>query len=59
VVKPDWLDRTVRVPTLRSLTLEQWIEQFHILREKNISLLMRVINERDFKKQLATSLSTG
>jgi hypothetical protein len=22
----DWLDRTVRVPTLQSLTLEQWIE---------------------------------
>jgi hypothetical protein len=31
----DWLDRTVRVPTLHSITLEQWIEQFHILREKN------------------------
>ena len=28
----DWLDRTVRVPTLQSLTLEQWIEQFRLLR---------------------------
>ena len=24
----DWLDRTVRVPTLHSLTLEQWIDQY-------------------------------
>ena len=35
----DWLDRTVRVPTLQSLTLEQWIEQFRLLREKNQDLL--------------------
>jgi len=34
----DWLDRTVRVPTLQSLTLEQWIEQFQALREKNQEL---------------------
>jgi hypothetical protein len=31
----DWLDRTVRVPTLRSFTLDQWIEEFQKLREKN------------------------
>ncbi len=24
----DWLDRTVKVPTLASLTLEQWVEEF-------------------------------
>jgi len=35
----DWLDRTVRVPTLQSLKLEQWIEQFRLLREKNQDLL--------------------
>ena len=27
----DSLDRTVRAPTLHSLTLEQWIEQFDAL----------------------------
>src|SRR5437870_2136717 len=31
----DWLDRTVRVPRLQSLTLEEWIEQFRVLRERN------------------------
>ena len=36
----DWLDRTVRVPTLHSLTLEQWIEQYRTLREKNRALLL-------------------
>ena len=35
----DWLDRTVRVPTLHSLTLEQWIERYHTLKEKNRALL--------------------
>ena len=34
----DWLDRTVRVPTLHSLTLEQWIEQYCVLSEKNQAL---------------------
>jgi hypothetical protein len=35
----DWLDRTVRVPTLSSLTLEQWIEQYRELKDKNRELL--------------------
>jgi hypothetical protein len=45
----DWLDRTVRVPTLDSLTLEQWIEQYRMLREKNRALLKSGLHE----KQLA------
>ena len=28
----NWLDTTVRVPTLSSLTLEQWIEEFKRLK---------------------------
>jgi hypothetical protein len=31
----DWLDGTVHVLTLRSLTLEQWVEEVRKLREKN------------------------
>lgn len=27
----EWLDRTVRVPTLASLNLEQWVEEFERL----------------------------
>jgi hypothetical protein len=42
----DWLDRTVRVPTLQSLTLEQWIEQFQSLREKNQELLAGKLGDR-------------
>lgn len=34
----DWLDCTVRVSTLHSLTLEQWIEQYRMLKEKNRAL---------------------
>jgi len=42
----DWLDHTVRVPTLQSLTLEQWIEQFRLLREKNQDLLTGKLRTR-------------
>ena len=42
----DWLDHTMRVPTLHSLTLEQWIEQYRILREKNQALLKGGLKEK-------------
>ena len=48
----EWLDRTVRVPTLRSFTLQQWIEQFRILKQKNRTLLRGNMNEHEFKKHL-------
>ena len=35
----DWLDRTVRVPTLHSLTLDQWVQEFETLREQNRKLM--------------------
>jgi hypothetical protein len=31
----DWLDRTVQVPTLNSLTIEQWLAAFADLKKKN------------------------
>ena len=34
----DWLDRTVKVKTLRSLTLEQWVAEFNSLRKLNAEL---------------------
>jgi hypothetical protein len=42
-------DRTVWVPTLQSFTLEQWIEQYRVLSEKNRALLKGGLHE----KQLA------
>jgi hypothetical protein len=35
----NWLDRTVKVPTLSSLTLEQWVEEFMKLKSLNHELL--------------------
>ncbi len=35
----NWLDRTVKVPTLSSLTLEQWVEEFKKLEDLNKRLL--------------------
>jgi hypothetical protein len=29
----DWFDRTVKVPTLGRLTLEQWVEEFNKLKK--------------------------
>ena len=34
----NWLDRTVKVPTLSSLTLEQWVEEFKKLKSLNHEL---------------------
>jgi hypothetical protein len=51
----DWLDRTVRVPTLQSLTLERWIEQYCILKEKNQALLTGGLNEKKPTKLAANS----
>jgi hypothetical protein len=35
----NWLDRTVKVPTLSSLTLDQWVEEFEKLKSLNTRLL--------------------
>lgn len=35
----DWLERTVRVRTINSLTLKQWIEEFRRLKELNERIL--------------------
>ncbi len=35
----DWLDRTVKVPILSSLTLEQWVGEFQRLKKLNESML--------------------
>jgi len=43
----EWLDRTVRVPTVNSLTLEQWIEEVRKLRDRNRKLM------RSVEKQLS------
>jgi len=42
----DWLDRTVRVPTLSSLTFEQWIERYRELKHKNRELLRGGMSSR-------------
>jgi hypothetical protein len=35
----NWLDRTVRVPKVSSLTLAQWIGEFERLRELNAEIM--------------------
>ena len=43
----DWLDRTVRVPKISSLTLAQWISEFQRLKKWNAELFR---SSRDAKK---------
>jgi hypothetical protein len=35
----DWLDRTVKVPTLSSLSLEQWVAEFERLKKLNAEIM--------------------
>jgi hypothetical protein len=35
----DWLDRTIRVPTLSALTLEQWVQEFYRLQKLNAQIM--------------------
>jgi hypothetical protein len=48
----------VRVPTLHSLTLEQWIEKYRVLKEKNRALLTGGLNEKQPTKPAAGALET-
>ncbi len=38
----DWLDRTVGVRTINSLTLKQWMEEFVRLKELNAQIMKTV-----------------
>jgi hypothetical protein len=42
----DWLDQTVRVRTINSLTLKQWIEEFRRLKALNEWILRTAKNGR-------------
>jgi Glyoxalase/Bleomycin resistance protein/Dioxygenase superfamily len=53
----DWLDRAVSVPTLRSLTLEQWVEHYRALKAKNKALLKVKINSKDFAPRRAERMA--
>jgi hypothetical protein len=35
----DWLDRTVRVPTVSSLTLQQWLDEYQRLKKLNAEIV--------------------
>ena len=34
----DWLDRTIRVPTLSTLTLDQWVKAFQDSKKRNAEI---------------------
>jgi hypothetical protein len=42
----DWLDRTVNVPKVSNLTLEQWIDEFNRLKKVNEEMLAGKVPEK-------------
>jgi hypothetical protein len=50
----NWLDRTVNVPKVSSLALEQWIDEFNRLKKVNEEILAG-----ELPKKVADPKSTG
>ncbi len=48
----DWLDRTVGVRTISSLTLKEWIAEFHRLKALNEQIMGTVKKGSKPKKQI-------
>ena len=42
----DWLDRTVRMPILSSLTLDEWIDEFTRLKKLNEGMLRPPVKKK-------------
>jgi hypothetical protein len=47
----DWLDRTVNVPSLSALTLDQWVEEFRRLQKLNREILNQTAKSAAVKKK--------
>ena len=48
----DWLDRTVNVPSLSALTLDQWVEEFRRLQKLNREILNQTARSAAVKKKI-------
>ena len=46
----NWLDKTVKVPTLSSLTLEQWVAEFDRLKKFNEDILRGQVGSEPVKR---------
>jgi len=55
----DWLDRSVQVATLHSLTLEQWIEQYRELKAKNDALVKGKIASKHLAKHFPEPVASN
>ncbi|MBZ5585466.1 MAG: hypothetical protein LAQ30_25350 [Acidobacteriia bacterium] len=56
----DWLDRTVRVRTINSLTLKEWIQEFHRLKALNQQIMRTVKPGREGVRDVrATTRPSG
>jgi hypothetical protein len=52
----DWLDRTVRVPKVSSLTLDQWVEEFEKLKNRNADIFGAAKGKEVRSKKRSTKL---
>jgi hypothetical protein len=42
----DWLDRTVKVPIISALTLDQWVEEFQRLKKLNEGMMRNSVKKK-------------
>ncbi|MFN7993573.1 MAG: hypothetical protein U0Q18_08230 [Bryobacteraceae bacterium] len=54
----DWLDRTVTVPTVSSLTIEQWLQEFERLEKLNQRILGKSTPSKKAGPQRKSSRAT-
>jgi hypothetical protein len=55
----NWLDRTVNVPKVGSLTLEQWIGEFNRLKKLNDEMLSGKVPRKKAADPKSTNNSLG
>ena len=53
----DWLDRTVNVPKVSSLTLERWIGEFNRLKKLNREMLSGKVSKEKARNPKSTARS--
>jgi hypothetical protein len=55
----DWLDRTVNVPTLSSLSLDEWLAEFDRLKKLNGEIIMKTAKKPASQRNRGADSSRG
>jgi hypothetical protein len=53
----NWLDKTIRVPKVSSLTLEQWVAEYERLKKRNEEILRGQVESEPAKNKVVAARS--